>query len=422
MLQPKKFPQKPRYSMKTLQRNFMNKNSTFHSTAPVHFQKLAENPFNELQLGKMVEEEILTQEQADEILKKSNYVIRNRSQYIPYHGYKHPGKPLPKYVALIDQIIEELEEDNQELFGVDTALPIKYVDLLYKMCSYEFASKEEKQANLFNDMLAIVIKNVTPALRPSEIADNSNIYHLIWQTATIRNLQEDFQELYAIKRHETLRDETEAYEQKRWNIIELRELRSKTLVKIKRANIDHYYQIMQILNIDNVEPCRRTLNKWHQSHHERKRENAGKYSRIDIDLRIRDPQYGKSPIRMRSNTIDYNDHHVITYLEKHVAQVIDMRIRTFAEMERLGKKLMTDRSELKGAVAETSFAKIDSYLEESGNDEKLLWEKTLNTNFKNGESQLIEEQQEKFDDKNYRKENVQVTSHIKSYLENYKNM
>lgn len=408
--------------MKTLQRNYMNKNSSFQSTSPVHFQKLAENPMNELQLEKMVEQDILTEGEKDQILTESDYVIRGRTQYIPYHGYKHPAKPLPKYVSIIDQVIQELENDNQELFGKGNPLPDKYIDLLYKMCSYEFASKEEKQANLFNDMLAVVVKNVVPPLRPSEISDKSNIYHLLWQTAMIRNLQEDFQELYAIKRHETLRDETEAYERKKWDIIELRELRAKTLVKIKRANIDQYYQIMQILNLDNVEPCRRTLNKFFQTHHERKRENAGKFSRIDIDLRIRDPQYGKTPIRMRSNTIDYNDHHVITYLEKHVAQVIDMRIRTFAEMERLGKKLMADRKELKDAVAKTADSKISGYLEESDNNDKELWEKTLSTNFVNGESQLVEEKQQKFDEKNYDRENVQVTAHIKSYLENYKNM
>ena len=89
---------------------------------------------------------------------------------------------------------------------------------------------------------------------------------------------------------------------------------------------------------------------------------------------VGDRQTSLEPIKSKSNTIDYFDHHVVSHLNKHTAQIIDMRIRTFAHMESLAReKVKRDRK--MGENIDKFQKDIKNDLRQGGSEEEVRkWE------------------------------------------------
>lgn len=325
-LQPQKFPFKPlKWTSRVYQRNFYSdKVST--GSKPGIFKKYKVQGLN----PDLVNDEILSKDEFD-AMKSTEFSEKKLMGYAPYHAYKHPHRPLAGYTNVKDQVIR----DFQEKTGQD--LPEKYKIKLEEILSYEYASKEKKQEVHYNDVMEEISSHL-PNLRPSDLMPGSPIQRLAYQTTRIRNLMEDSQELFSIKRYDNQRDEKDGYDRKRFEIKELLIIRSKTLAEIRRLNIDHYYSLLQLLNLEVVDPPRRTLDKDFNEHHAQKRAMSRLYKYASYDPRIGDRMTSSEQIKSRSSTIDYFDHHVVSHINKHTAQIIDMRIRTFAHMETLAKE------------------------------------------------------------------------------------
>jgi len=362
-LQPTKFPWKPIfYRNRVYCRNMYSPNNSYLNKPgiPKKFTEKLSLDENLMKHGVLNEEDF-------EKLSISEFTNTKLMGYAPYHAFKHPDRTLAGYESIKHLVIKDYENNTGE------KLPEKYRKQLNHMLSYEYASKEKKQEVHFNDVMYIISTKVKN-LRPSDLMPGAPIPRLAYQTTRIRNLMEDAQELFSIKRHETLRHEKDAYDKKRFEIKELLQIRSKTLAEIRRLNIDHYFDLMQILNLELVDPPRRTLDKDFNEHHAQKRAMSRLYKYASVDPRIGDRQTSLEPIKSKSNTIDYFDHHVVSHLNKHTAQIIDMRIRTFAHMESLAReKVKRDRK--MGENIDKFQKDIKNDLRQGGSEEEVRkWE------------------------------------------------
>lgn len=206
-------------------------------------------------------------------------------------------------------------------------------EILDSVTSYEFASKQEKQRDTFYKMMNHVKKSM-PYLKPIDLTKKSIIYRIVALTNQIRNMQEDRQELYALRRHETQRLESEKFKDLIEDMKVLGQMRLKALAELRMNRFEHYCGIMKCLKLEMVEPPRRTLP--YPSHLKKIEERKEYVGRNAIDGRVRGEMSGHHTLNVIMGNTSNNDSewmHKSNRLQTHTAAVIDMRIRTFYQIE-----------------------------------------------------------------------------------------
>merc|ERR1712127_2659 len=245
---------------------------------------------------------------------------RTEWTYKPSWAEYEPSTKLDKFARIeYDTLnIPDLKEHEKEL--------------LDSVTSYEFATKGEKQRDTFGKMLEHVKTSMN--LKPIDVTKKSIIYRIVALTNQIRNLQEDRQELYALRRHETQRLESEKFK----NLIEdmkvMHQMRMKALAELRMHRYEHYCGIMKSLKLEMVEPPRRTLP--YPSHMKKIEERKEHVGRNAIDGRVRGEMSGHHTLNVIMGNTSKNDFewlHKTNRLRTHTASVIDMRIRTFYQIE-----------------------------------------------------------------------------------------
>ena len=201
-------------------------------------------------------------------------------------------------------------------------------ELLDSITSYEFATKKEKQRDTFDKMLNHVKKSM-PDLEALDLTKNSTIYKIVALTNQIRNMQEDRQELYSLRRHETQRLESEKFKDLIEDMKVLHQMRLKALAELRMNRFEHYCGILKCLKLEMVEPPRRTLP--YPSHMKKIEERKEYVGRNAIDGRVRGEMSGHHSLEIFKGNTSKNDTewlHKTNRLQNHTAAVIDMRIRT----------------------------------------------------------------------------------------------
>lgn len=192
-MQPPKFPTKPRnHSTAVYQKNLYNEKIRNLPSVKNNQKLVDEGKFMSGELNRhMTQPEIeaeLEQEfafpealaheanltdQEIQDLKTSDYAFRKVLAYAPYHAFKHPNEKLPGYQKIVGKIIKDYEKETGQPLGKN------YRNILNKITSYRYASKEDKQEAHFNDMIGLINEKV-PGITATDLEVGSSIHHLVY--------------------------------------------------------------------------------------------------------------------------------------------------------------------------------------------------------------------------------------------------
>merc|ERR1711972_1202930 len=227
------------------------------------------------------------------------------------------------------------------------------------------------------------VKKSIPDLEALDLTKKSIIYRIVALTNQIRNMQEDRQELYALRRHETQRLESEKFKDLIEDMKVLGQMRLKALAELRMNRFEHYCGIMKCLKLEMVEPPRRTLP--YPSHLKKIEERKEYVGRNATDGRVRGEMSGHHSLEITRGNTSLNDTewlHKTNRLQNHTAPVIDMRIRTFYQIEQQMRAKIEQMKDLDHLTSEDKSVQWSAFKEKIKNNENGAgaWKKVISEN------------------------------------------
>jgi len=366
-LRAQKFPRKvKKFKISHFQKN------PFKDQNVITKQLSKQFPDDSLDLHYLEQQKGLSVQAINKKWSKPHFFRSAHTAYSPAWSYVDPKESLDQFKNIdiessVEKGIRSISDhvDQNEITGEDRPLTAKeeaykehYKNLIPKMTSYKYASREDKQDDQYARAMRLIEQGLQERQVPyvkADFAPKSPIHQAVFFTIKLRNLQDDLHELFAIRRYETLRTQEEEYQEKRNEIKILSILRAKQLAKVRLHRFDFYECIMSVLNIELIEPARRMLPITAHLKHKWSREGQ-RYGRA-----IQDKRLVKGPaIYNRVNTAHMNSEYLYwtNPLGRHAAKIIDMRVRTFAHLEKLED--------------EQSFVKTKSEIVQNNNKKKII--------------------------------------------------
>merc|ERR1712110_806597 len=221
------------------------------------------------------------------------------------------------------------------------------------------------------------VRKAMPELTAFELKKDGLIRRIIYTTVEIRNFQEDLHELYSIRRYENQRNLSKKYQQKRSDIMLMLEQRSALLAQLKSVHHENYVNLLIALNLENIEPPRKPLP---YPNHLQNKESIEKHKigRAAVDGRLKRGSHYLTPYS--AHFMDQNSFHRLNNVNKHAAAIIDVRIRTFYEMEQQKERNLKLNEDLDRKTKENMVKILEKYAETANSDEKAaVWKNFLNT-------------------------------------------
>jgi len=282
--------------------------------------------------------------------------------YAPAHAYLPPKEKMEKFKDVnLEMVVPDLSEKEKEIFDFAS--------------SYQVASKQEKQRDTHFKVLTHVQKNM-PNLTAYDLKKDGLIRKIIFITCEIRNFQEDLHELYSIRRYENQRNVTKKYQAKRSDIIIMLEERCCLLAKLRSIHFENYCLLMKALNLENIEPARKPLpypNHLQQKEALEKHQDIGRSGK---DGRMKRGSHYLTPYS--AHFMDQNNYHRQNNPNRHTAAIIDMRIRTFYEMEQQEQRTKELNAELDKKTKENMVKILENYHEiAETRSEAAVWKEFL---------------------------------------------
>jgi len=273
--------------------------------------------------------------------------------YAPSHAYYPPWEKLEKFQSInLDQVVKDVTPKEKVLFDYAT--------------SYRVATKAEKQRDAHFKILQHVRKQM-PNLTAYDLKKDGIIRKIMYFTIEIQNFQEDLHQLYSIRRYENQRNLTKKYQNKRRELILLLNYRSQLLAQLKSLHHENYVNLLKTLNIENIEPARKPLP---YPNHLQQKEILEKHmvGRAAVDGRLKRSSHYLTPYS--AHFMDQNSYHRENTPSKHTAAIIDMRIRTFYEMEQQEERRIKLNKELDSKTKANMIDILTNYKEKAATDEK----------------------------------------------------